>query len=74
MEGDPDLTAQENNPLPRELAAGVWWLGQCYEIPFMGKLVHNNNAVFLVAGTEYSALVETGIPGTPSCSSGSSTR
>jgi hypothetical protein len=46
----------------RELAAGVWWLGQCYEIPFMGKLVHNNNAVFLVAGTEYSALVETGIP------------
>ena len=49
------------NPLPRELSPGLFWLGQCYAIPFEGKVVHNNNAVYLIAGRQHSALVEAGI-------------
>ncbi len=50
------------NPLPRELAPGVHWLGDCLEQPFRGKVYHSYNAAFLVVGDTASMLVETGHP------------
>ena len=38
------------NPLPRELAPGVFWLGQCMEQPWQGETLHNYNSVYLVRG------------------------
>ena len=50
------------NPLPREIAPGVFWLGDCLEQRFKGKTYHSYNAAFLVVGSEASLLVETGHP------------
>ena len=51
------------NPLPREIVPGVFWLGQCLEQHFQGKVYHAYNAAFLIIGSESSLLVETGHPG-----------
>lgn len=48
--------------LPRELAEGVFWLGDCLEQRANGKIYHTYNAAFLLVGTEASMLVETGHP------------
>ena len=40
--------------LPRELAPGVFWLGDCLEQPFKGKIYHAYNAAFLVIGSKSS--------------------
>jgi flavorubredoxin len=55
------MTTKTDNPLPRELAGGLHWLGACYEIPAGDLALHANNAVYLVAGSEWSVLVEAGI-------------
>lgn len=49
------------NPLPREIAPGIHWLGQCSAIPFRGKLLHQYSSVFIVAGDEASIVVEGGM-------------
>ena len=51
------------NPLPREIVPGVFWLGQCLEQHFQGKVYHSYTAAFLIIGSESSLLVETGHPG-----------
>ena len=50
------------NPLPREIAPGVHWLGDCLEQNYKGKTYHSYNAAFLVIGTEAALLAETGHP------------
>jgi flavorubredoxin len=55
------LSITTSNPLPRELADGLYWLGACYAVPVGGRSLHANNSVFLVAGSKWSALVEAGI-------------
>ncbi len=50
------------NPLPREIAPGVFWLGDCLEQHHKGKIYHSYNAAFLVTGSKASLLVETGHP------------
>ncbi|NNE83819.1 MAG: hypothetical protein HKN28_07595 [Alphaproteobacteria bacterium] len=50
------------NTLPRELAPGVFWLGDCLEQPFRGKVYHSYNSAFLIVGTEASMLIETAHP------------
>jgi len=55
------MSITEGNPLPRELAEGVYWLGACYQVPVGGRALHANNSVFLVAGSRCSALIEAGI-------------
>ena len=50
------------NPLPREIASGVFWLGDCLEQQYKGKTYHSYNAAFLLVGDEASMLVETGHP------------
>ena len=52
----------QKNPLPREIAPGVFWLGDCLEQQHQGKTYHSYNAAFLVVGGDASMLVETGHP------------
>jgi flavorubredoxin len=49
------------NPLPREIAPGVFWLSECYPIRYQGRWLHSYNAAYLVTGSERSAMVDTGI-------------
>ena len=63
-----DRTATEHNVLamapadrmPREIASGVFWIGDCLLQRHKGKVYHGYNAAFLVAGDDASILVETG--------------
>src|SRR5919109_1262596 len=48
--------------LPREIAPGVFWIGDCLAQRHKGKVYHGYNAAFLVAGETASCLVETGHP------------
>lgn len=48
--------------LPREMFPGVYWLGECLEIPYFDKTFHNYNSAFLVAGSRHSLIVEAGHP------------
>jgi flavorubredoxin len=56
------VTTETRNPLPRELAPGIFWLGQCMEQAWEGAVLHNYNSVYLVCGEESSLLVEAGHP------------
>jgi len=53
---------QKSNPLPREIAPGVFWLGDCLAQEYQGRPYHSYNAAFLLCGSEASMLVETGHP------------
>jgi len=46
--------------LPRRLAPGLDWLGDCYEFEFEGKVIHSYHSMFLVHGDEGSLVVDTG--------------
>ena len=50
------------NPLPREIAPGVFWLGECLEQRSRGRVYHSYNAAFLIVGERASLMVETGHP------------
>jgi hypothetical protein len=50
------------NKLPREIARGVFWIGDCLAQRHKGKIYHGYNAAFLIAGESASCLVETGHP------------
>lgn len=58
----PGDTLKRKNPLPREIAPDVFWLGECLEQRFKGIIYHAYNAAFLVIGDDASMLVETGHP------------
>ena len=55
-------TLNRPNPLPREVAPGIFWLGECLEQRQQGKIYHGCNASFLIVGDTASMLVETGHP------------
>ena len=46
--------------LPRSLAPGIFWLGDCLELPHEGEVLHAYHSAFLVAGDDASLLVDTG--------------
>jgi flavorubredoxin len=48
--------------LPREIAEGVFWLGECLPMLYRGKMLHGYNSAYLVTGTDCSLLVEAGHP------------
>jgi len=50
------------NRMPREIAPGVFWIGDCLAQLHKGRIYHGYNAAFLVAGESASVLVETGHP------------
>ncbi len=49
-------------PMPRQLAPGVWWMGDCLEQHFKGKIYHGYNATHMVVGEKYALLSDTGHP------------
>jgi flavorubredoxin len=55
------LKTQPNNPLPRELAPGVHWLGQCLDQTYKGRKLHSYQSAYLVIGEQHSALIEQGL-------------
>ena len=57
------MTRRKDNPLPREISPGVFWLGDCHIQHARGKIYHSYNAAYLVIGSEASMLVEAGHPG-----------
>jgi flavorubredoxin len=56
------MTATENDPLPRELAPGLWWLGACLELPHRGVIYHAYQSAYVIAGDDASMIVEAGLP------------
>ena len=58
----PALPEMPHNPLPREIAPGVFWLGECSPVHYAGKWLHTYNSAFMVVGEKFAAMVETGIP------------
>lgn len=52
----------DHNPLPREIAAGIFWLGVCTRVRHAGEMVHAYQSVYLVTGERHSMLVEAGQP------------
>lgn len=55
-------TLSRPNPLPREFAPDIFWLGECLEQRQQGKIYHSYNAAFLIRGDAASMLIETGHP------------
>ena len=51
-----------SHKMPREIAPGVFWIGDCLAQRHKGKSYHGYNAAFVVAGETASCLVETGHP------------
>lgn len=58
----PKTVARHPERMPREIAPGVFWIGDCLAQRHKGKVYHGYNAAFLVAGEKHSCLVETGHP------------
>ena len=52
------------NPLPREIAPGVFWLGDCLHFPteYNGHELHGYHSVYLLCGEESSVIIEGGHP------------
>ena len=53
---------QADNPLPREVAPGVFWLGECFVYGFLQEALHTYTSMFVVSGTEASMVIEAGNP------------
>ncbi|WP_238015703.1 MBL fold metallo-hydrolase [Dactylosporangium sp. AC04546] len=54
----------DDNPLPREIVPGVFWLGACFggRNVYKGTVLHSYNSVYLVVGDDACAIVEGGHP------------
>lgn len=48
-------------PLPRQLAPGLFWLGDCQQAPYKGTFLHGYNSCYLLSGTDASIIVEGGL-------------
>src|SRR5947209_16304958 len=51
-----------SHKMPREIAPGVFWIGDCLAQRHKGKVYHGYNAAYLIVGERASAVVETGHP------------
>lgn len=56
------MTGARNASLPRPLAPGVTWLGECLALPYRGTVLHSYHSVYVIAGERASLLVDTGHP------------
>ncbi len=59
-DGTPQVVSKR--PMPREIAPGVWWMGDCLEQHFKGKVYHGYNAAHMVVGETAAILCDTGHP------------
>ena len=56
-----ETEANQGHALPREIAPGVHWLGDCLVTPIMeGRYLHSYLSTYLVAGSSGSVLVDAG--------------
>lgn len=62
MADGKDGATKAGRPMPREIAPGVWWIGDCLEQHFKGRIYHGYNAAFMVVGSKASILIDTGHP------------
>lgn len=53
---------RERIQLPREIAAGIWWVGGCLESAAFPHPVHFHVSAYLIVGTERALLFDTAIP------------
>lgn len=51
-----------SNPLPREVAPGLFWLGDCTPTWYEGELLHMYISVFLIKAEKGAILIEAGLP------------
>lgn len=57
----PDITVQD---YPREVAAGLHWIGKCTEsAEVRGEVIHVHVSTYLIVGERASVLVDTGVLG-----------
>jgi flavorubredoxin len=56
------MSTSANGPLPRPLAPGVTWLGECLVLPYRGTVLHSYHSLYLIAGERASLIVDTGHP------------
>jgi flavorubredoxin len=49
-----------SDPLPRELAPGIFWIANCLSMPWQDRVLHSYNSCYLVQGSRDSILIETG--------------
>lgn len=54
-------TALDPSAMPREIAPGVYWLGDCTKFAYEETVLHAYNSVFVVVGEEHSIVIESGI-------------
>ena len=45
------MTVASTRRMPREIATGVFWIGDCLAQRHKGKVYHGYNAAFLIAET-----------------------
>lgn len=48
--------------MPREIAPGVFWFGECLEMDWHGQVLHNYQSMYLVTGETCSLLVDSSHP------------
>jgi hypothetical protein len=48
--------------LPREIAPGIYWLGDCLEVEYRGEIIHGHASAYLLMGARETLLVDTGHP------------
>lgn len=57
-----DASKPAGRSLPREIADGVFWIGDCIHNTFEGRVLHGYHSSYLVTGSDCSLLVEAGHP------------
>lgn len=62
MHKPKNLFYQEVNPLPREVAPNLFWLGECFNYGFLHEPLHSYTSMFFVRGKNASMVIETGTP------------
>ncbi|MFM1813483.1 MAG: hypothetical protein RLZ98_178 [Pseudomonadota bacterium] len=59
---DDDLEQPKIPEFPRQIAPDTWWFSTCLEITVHGRKVHNHNSCYLIAGTDATVMIDTGMP------------
>ncbi|QEC46163.1 MBL fold metallo-hydrolase [Baekduia soli] len=48
--------------LPREIAPGLHWLGDCIHVTYAGTTLHSLDSLFVLQGSEAAVIVDAGLP------------
>lgn len=56
------MSSSNGHTLPREIADGIFWLGECIAYPYRDTLYHSYSSTYLIKGETASLMVEAGHP------------